>query len=359
LDFFSLNPVQVWELRELTRTAPGRIACRALMVLWRAEGLTTLEIAQRLDCHRDTVSLWVDRFHSLGLVGLQDEPRSGRPPKLDAALREQVETALDHAPPEEDQPCACWTLPRLRALLAARAPSFGVDTLRAAVHALGFRWRRPRLWAHKEDPETFEKQLLVELARQQTEVAHAAATAEAPPASPPVHFLYADASDHHLLAVLRSMWMRRGQQVRVATPPSNGRWTLFGGLNVLTGAFAWQAYGNAISATFLEFLAYLLTSYPQGEILLVVDNASYHTSKAVVAWLKEHPRIRLLYLPARRPDLNPMERVWRRLKDAVSANRSFASPFALGQFIAAHFRALTPAQLLTQAGVRRDFSEAT
>ena len=38
-------------------------------------------------------------------------------------------------------------------------------------------------------------------------------------------------------------------------------------------------------------------------LLLVVDNATYHTSKTVVAWLKAHPRVLLLYLPARRPDL--------------------------------------------------------
>ena len=354
-----LTPAQVGELRELTRTAPGRVACRALMVLWRAEGLTTLEIGQRLACHRDTVSLWLERYQALGLAGLQDEPRSGRPPKLDAAARQQAEAALEQKPPEEDQPCACWTLPQLRTFLAGVTPTFCLDTLRRTVHALGFRWRRPRWWAHKEDPETYEKQLLLELARQQTEETKAVAAAEYPQASPPVHFLYADASDHHLLAVIRAMWMRRGQQVRVETPPHNGHWTLFGSLNFHSGAFHWLAYPQAVTATFLQFLEYLLTVYPEGQLLLVVDNASYHTSKAVVAWLKEHPRLLLLYLPARRPDLNPVELIWSALKDAVSANRSFANLVALGQFIRAHFDALTPAHILAQAGARKDFLEAT
>lgn len=355
-----LTPLQVCELRELTRTAPGRIACRALMILWRAEGLTTLEIGQRLACHRDTVTLWVDRYQALGVPGLQDEPRAGRPAKLDPAARQQIDAALDHPPPEDDRPAACWTLPRLRTFLATRCPAVvSLDTLRTTVHALGFRWRRPRLWAQKEDPETYQKQLLVELARQHAEETHPPAAAPQSEGEPPLHFLYADASDHHLLAVLRAMWMRRGQQVRVATPPHNGRWTLFGSLNYATGAFHWQAYAKAVTATFLQFLAYLLEAYPAGQILLVVDNASYHTSKAVVAWLKEHPRIMLLYLPARRPDLNPVEPLWGHLKEAVSANRSFANLLALGQFIRAHFASLTPSQLLAQAGVRRDFSEAT
>ena len=189
---------------------------RALRVLWRAEGLTTLEIGERLDCPPDTVTLWLDRYRALGLAGLQDAPRSGRPPQLDAPDREQWAAVLEQAPPEEDRPCACWTLDHLRTvLLGVVARPFCPETLRRTVQALGFRGRRPRLWPRQEDPETFEKQLLVELARQ-----HAEATAAMNPNArtaglAPVHFLYADASDQRRLGVIRSQWMRRGRPVRV------------------------------------------------------------------------------------------------------------------------------------------------
>lgn len=357
MTYLQLTALESWQLRELTRSAVGRVAMRALMVLWRAEGLTTLEIAQRLDCHRDTVSLWIERYRSLGLAGLEDETRPGRPAKLDPEIRQEVEAHLEQPAAEPDRPRACWTLPYLRTLLLGRVPtSFSLETLRRGVHSLGFRFRRPRLWAHQEDPETLAKQLVVELAKQ-----HAATVAAARPKgeAAPIHFLYVDASDHHLLAVLRNMWMRKGQQVRVATPPGNGRWTLFGSLNVHTGGFLWQACEKAVTRTFLEFLEHLLGCYPTGDLLVVVDNASYHTSKAVVAWLKAHPQIMLLYLPARRPDLNPVERIWHELKEAVSANRSFANLLVLGQFIRRHFADLTPADFLRQAGVRSDFCEAT
>jgi transposase len=345
--------LEVWQLRELSRTAPGRVALRALMVLWRAEGLTTLEIAQRLDCHRDTVSLWLERYRTLGAPGLEDEPRSGRPPHLDTATRDHLESVLEQAPPETEQPHACWTLPHLRTLFREVAPkAFSLGTLRRVVHDLGFRWRRPRLWARSEDPETYEKQLLIEQAKQ-----HATTQADTVPAPDPaaLHFLYADASDQHLLAVIRAMWMRRGRQTRIATPPKNGHWALFGALNYQTGAFFWRPFAKTVSASFLAFLEGLLEAYPTGTILLVVDNASYHTSRAVVTWLKAHDRILLLYLPARRPDLNPVEKIWEGLKEAVSANRSFADLPPLLQFIQHHFQALTPARALQLAGVRRDF----
>ena len=67
----------------------------------------------------------------------------------------------------------------------------------------------------------------------------------------------------------------------------------------------------------------------------------------------------LLYLPSRRPQLNPVEKIWAALKDHVSANRSFAHLFVLGQYIRAFFDDLSPARALTLAGLQQDFCEAT
>lgn len=353
MTYLTLTPDQVQQLRRLTHTAVGRVALRALIVLWRAQGLSTLEIAARLDCDRQSVTPWIERFQAQGVAGLQDRARPGRPRHLDADTLDQVEAALERPPPQAAGPCTHWTLPRLRAAFVEKAARlFGVETLRRRLHERGFRWRRPRLWAWGQDPEAFEKQLLIESAKQR---------AAQPAASPEeeIHFCYADASDQHLLAVLRAMWMRVGQQVRIATPPRNGHWTLFGSLNVATGCFLWQAYTKAISESFVAFLEYLLEGYATGQIVLVVDNASYHTSRVVVKWLKEHRRVLLLYLPTRRPQLNPVEKIWAALKDHVAANRSFAHLLVLGHCIRAFFDDLTPARALTLAGVQKDLCEAT
>jgi transposase len=349
MTYLTLTTEQVNSLRRLTHTATGRVALRALMVLWRAEGLTTLDIAQRLGCNRESVTPWIERYQRLGVAGLEDEPRQGRPPRLDATQRDQAEAHLERSPPESETVGGRWTLARLGAVLRRLAPQpFSGTTLRRVVHALGFRWRRPRLWPGGQDPERFEKALLIELAQQ-----HAGDHPEQ------IQFCYADASDQHLLAVLRGMWMRIGQQVRIATPPDNQHWSLFGCLHPQSGAFVWQAFEKAVSASFLAFLEYLRGCYPTGDLVVVVDNASYHKSKAVIAWLKEHPQVLLLYLPKYAPQLNPVEKIWAALKDRVSANRSFANLLVLGQFIRAFFDELTPARTLKLAGLRNDFCHST
>jgi hypothetical protein len=62
------------------RTAPQRDVGRARIVLLAADGLTNQQIAARVRCARWTVTTWRQRFAQDRLVGLQDKPRSGRPP---------------------------------------------------------------------------------------------------------------------------------------------------------------------------------------------------------------------------------------------------------------------------------------
>jgi hypothetical protein len=61
-------------------TSPYFSVVRAKIVLLAAKGLGNDEIAQRLDLPRQVVSKWRKRFYEQRLDGLNDAPRSGRPP---------------------------------------------------------------------------------------------------------------------------------------------------------------------------------------------------------------------------------------------------------------------------------------
>ena len=53
---------------------------RAKMVLLAAQGQSNDRIAASLSLPRQIVSKWRKRFFEEGLAGLEDEPRTGRPP---------------------------------------------------------------------------------------------------------------------------------------------------------------------------------------------------------------------------------------------------------------------------------------
>jgi transposase len=78
------------ERRELRQraaryTAPYREVVRARIVLMAAEGLQNKEIAERLSLPVQIVTKWRKRFHTERLTGLNERPRTGRPPTNRAA----------------------------------------------------------------------------------------------------------------------------------------------------------------------------------------------------------------------------------------------------------------------------------
>ena len=61
-------------------TLPYRDVVRAKIALLAADGLGNDQIADRLDTRREIVSKWRKRFYEQRLGGLEERPRTGRPP---------------------------------------------------------------------------------------------------------------------------------------------------------------------------------------------------------------------------------------------------------------------------------------
>ena len=59
---------------------------------------------------------------------------------------------------------------------------------------------------------------------------------------------------------------------------------------------------------------------------VVLDNASAHTTPAVMSFAEQHrDRLELVYLPTYRPHLNLIERLWRLMRSQITRNRFFES----------------------------------
>src|SRR5512144_566659 len=74
------------------------LAQRARTVLLAGEGAPSTEIAGRVGVSRPTVQLWRERYATGGLAALDDQPRSGRPRRVDEA---QVVVATLEPPPDK------------------------------------------------------------------------------------------------------------------------------------------------------------------------------------------------------------------------------------------------------------------
>jgi transposase len=79
------------------------------------------------------------------------------------------------------------------------------------------------------------------------------------------------------------------------------------------------------TAGYLKLLTVIETHYPLGEIYLIADNLSSHTSQPILAWLAEHPRVHHVFIPVGACWLNLIEGWWRLLRRHAYAGQSFAN----------------------------------
>ena len=72
-----------------TLTYPYRDVIRARTILLLADGVSQVETARRVGLRRRIVRKWAERFVERGLRGLDDAPRSGRPPRFSPDRRDE------------------------------------------------------------------------------------------------------------------------------------------------------------------------------------------------------------------------------------------------------------------------------
>lgn len=325
-------------LRKAARREVGRVSERMRAILLSARGYGVPEIARIFECDEATVRDWIAHFEAGGVPALRDRPRVGRPSRVTPAARDQVAHVIEGGPASVGHSGggSVWTVVTLQLFLVVRGGvALSGATVRRLLLALGFRWRRPK-HSLPVDPAAGPK--LWQLA----------ATLLSAPADAVV--LALDECDVHLVPTLRAMWMRRGQQAEIMTPGSNRKRGVFGALAVETGAWHYCVTERKRGLEFLAFLEQLVVAYPTQPLYLVLDNASIHTAKLIRAWLTTHPQVVLCFLPCYAGHReNPVEKVWWRMKQQVTANRLYGDVDKLTDAVTHFFTAFTPEAALRLA----------
>jgi transposase len=108
------------KLRARGAKTPWRDRLRAQVVLLAARNRRNARIAADLRVNEGTVRKWRGRFAELGLAGLEDLPRSGRPRTIPEADRAAVVALACQLPADTGVPLSRWTGPELAAELLAQ-----------------------------------------------------------------------------------------------------------------------------------------------------------------------------------------------------------------------------------------------
>jgi len=300
-------------LSQLRQTRYGYLLALHVLLLCAA-GRTPTQIAAFLFCSRSSIYRIVAAYrnHSLDF-GFSDEGTlhpSLRSTSLSPSVKRSLLALLKVTPQVFGWCRTRWSCATLSAQLKVnRGLVICSETVRRYLLQLGYVWKRAKLTAKDDDPDRVCK-----LARIRWVFEHL---------SPKEVLLFADELDIHLLPKVGYQWMKKGEQVEVMTPGTNEKNYLAGALDIVTGRVLQCVWFRKVNGLFIDLLKKIDRAYASGKysrIYVVVDNYKIHKAKAVEAWIGEHPRFELVYLPTYCPKANPIERVFGDAHDKCTRN---------------------------------------
>jgi len=118
-------------------------------------------------------------------------------------------------------------------------------------------------------------------------------------------------------------WIRKGERKEIPTNSGRQRLNLSGAIDIDSKKVIAREDVALNASSTIDFLKEVEASYPCARnVHMFCDNASYYRNKAVTAYL-ETSKIKMHFLPPYSPNLNPIERLWKFLKENVLNNKYY------------------------------------
>jgi transposase len=293
-----LSAEQRKQLNEIMKSsAPQRKRMRAHAVLLSERRYSIDRIADISQGDRDRVSQWLDWWEGEQFEGLEDDPRSGRPPKLTEPEQQQAVSIALQEP---------RTIKHgLKRVADEIGKMISGETLKTRLKAEYYVWKRLRRSVRAWRDEAEFRAAEAELAQLR---AHALGSKR------PCELWSYDEAGFTLHPSVPYAWQLVGQGLELATAHGPGQ-TLLGFVNLHHHSQAFAFQGAIDSNTVIHCFA-LFRQRQQRPALVVIDNAPIHTSEdfeeEVERWRKEELYVK--FLPPYCPELTLIEILWRKIK---------------------------------------------
>lgn len=322
----TLTNEEVLYLQSLTRqrTIQAQVVDRAKMLLYKAQGASNSDIAERLDVNINTVKLCLSKFREGGVQrALFDDKRKGRPVEItDDAIAWIISIACQR-PADLGYAQELWTLKNLHQYIQNHAEEAGYSRLTTITKPMvqkilnqsEIKPFKIKYYCEKRDPDFESKMHEVLLVYKQIEMQfdengdlivpddYKLTITVSYDEKPGIQAISNTAPD------LRPT-SEHGEVYRDAEYKRLGTLSLLAGIDLLTGEAIPLVSETHKSSDFIEFLKILDKKYPsQDTIRIILDNHSAHTSKETRRFLDTMPkgRFKFVFTPKHGSWLNMIE----------------------------------------------------
>jgi transposase len=331
-------------IQELTKamkqTDSTRLYQRYLAVRLHLEGRTFTEIADILGRTYQSISTYWKSYQEGGLSDLEIGHSPGSRRKLtDEQERQLTQVIVNKQPADVGfEARHTWTLAVIASWINREFDeAFTEKGVSKMLARLGFSYTKATYTLAKADAAEqaqFREETLPSLKQQllQRKINH---------------LLFEDESMIRDYLALQYNWFLKGQQRKIPTYGRHEGAKLLAAINYETGRVSHREEEHYDVAAFTRFLDDVLQEYPEGKIVMILDNARIHHAKSLQPFLKANPRLSLIFLPKYSPELNPVEGLWKWLKHDVVNNVFFRKFYHIRTSVTSFMKRLNQSPLKT------------
>jgi transposase len=257
---------------------------------------------------------WRQAFLLRGMDSLVYRHGGGRPEKLTPTQRQRLVALIEAGPLVVGLETACWNSVLIRVLIWRE---FGVLYNRHYVctllHNLGFSFQKARFVSDHLDAA----KRLAWLQDQWPAIVRAAKRCKG-------LILFEDEASFAQWGSLSYTWARRGHQPEVPTSGKRKGYKVFGAIEYFSGRLFSQGIAGRFNSESYQAFLQMIMAQTTEHLFLIHDGARYHTSASTTAFLAAHKaRITEFPLPSYSPDYNPIEYLWKKMKQRATHNKYF------------------------------------
>lgn len=270
------------------------------------KALPVTVVARAFGTDRSTIHRWLSRYHVAGgEQGLIRKPVSGRPRTLSALDQQSLKSLVLTPASQYGYETDFWTTRRLIQVIAAE---FGVtiskQTVLRRLHEAGLTYQKP-------EREYFE----LSHEERQAWVRRVVPRIRAAVRKHRAILYFQDEANVSLTALLAKTWAPCGQTPKQRVTGKRGSVAALSAIS-RRGQLLFRLLQKRIaSAEVIDFLSQMLTHHRRRHLVVVMDQAPPHVSKATTTFIERQRRLHVFHLPKYSPDWNPDEKVWNHLKN--------------------------------------------
>ena len=308
-----LSPEDRADLIALVRdgSAAHRLARRANALVLLDDGWSCEQVAAALFVDDDTVRRWHALFLEDGLEGLTRFDSGGGASRLSKMQEAALTSWISESLPPSTRQIGAYIEKECGVVYESRSG------LIALLHRLGLEYRKPEAIGRKPDAE--KQKAFIEAYEN---LLNALGPDEA------VMFMDAVHPTHATRPA--GCWAPAKENLAIEQTSGRQRLNVHGAIDLETGKTRMVDVETVDAASTIRLLQAIELMYPLMAVIHVfLDNARYHHAVLVQEWLAEPGRrIKLHFIPAYCPHLNPIERLWGVMHKHLTHNNVWPAPSA-------------------------------